>query len=141
MTTHWSRHQSPWQSKPRRRTRCSTRQQLRDLQGPRRTQSSHFSQDPSNWEPARPVQRSRGPLGPECRKILKMSPGASGPGTPKNLQKVPGHSKITLETLSGDSPETSRTVTETFLRLFGVPWPEPPQDIFETFSALPARRA
>ena len=56
-------------------------------------------------------------------------------------KKSPKHSKNTLQTLSGDSPETSRTVAETFWRLFGVPGPEALGNIFETFSAFRARRA
>ena len=50
-------------------------------------------------------------------------------------------SEKTLSTLSGESPETSQTVPETFWRLFGVPGTEAPGDIFETFSAFRARRA
>ena len=76
-----------------------------------------------------------------AEKVSKMSPGASGPGTPKSVQKVPEHFKNTLQALSGDSPETCRTVPETFLRLFGVSGPGAPGDIFETFSAFQARRA
>ena len=85
---------------------------------------------------ARPLQRSPGPFGPEMPKeSRKCLPGAGGPGTPKSLQRVPEHSKNTLQTLSGDSLETSRTVPETFWRLLVVPGPPAPGDIFETFSA------
>ena len=68
-----------------------------------------------------------------------MSPGASGPGPRKSLQKKSrGQSKNTLQTLSGDSPETSQTIPETFRRLFWGPEPEAPRDIFETLGAFRA---
>ena len=59
-----------------------------------------------------------------------MSPSASGLG-PRKSKKV--RRKIifkkththTLQTLSGDSPETSQTVPETFWRLFRVPGRRP----------------
>ena len=46
-----------------------------------------------------------------------MSPGASGPGTPKSLQKVSGTVRKTLSALSGDFPDCSRDFLETFSRL------------------------
>ena len=39
------------------------------------------------------------------------------------------------------SKESFRTVPETFWRLSGLPGPEAPGDVFETFSAFRARRA
>ena len=39
---------------------------------------------------------------------------------------------VPCHTLSGDSPETSQTVPETFWRLLWGPRPETPRDIFET---------
>ena len=67
-----------------------------------------------------------------------MSPGA---GTPKSLKKVSG----TVREVSGESPESVGRVflecSGTFWRLFGVPGPEAPGDIFETLSAFRARRA
>ena len=76
-----------------------------------------------------------------AKKVSKMSPGASGPGTPKSLKKVSG----TVREVSGESRESVWRVfleySGTFWRLFGVPGPEAPGDIFETFSASRARRA
>ena len=43
------------------------------------------------------------------------------------------------ESLRKASKESFRTVRETFWRLSGVPWPEAPGDIFETFSPFWAR--
>ena len=76
-----------------------------------------------------PCRGLSGPPGPKCRKSLRNVCS----GTPKSLQKVPEHSKNTLQTLSGDSPETCRTVPRLFLRLFGVSGPGAPGDIFESF--------
>ena len=70
-----------------------------------------------------------------------MSPGAGAPAPQKVSKKVPERSKNTLQTLSGDSPETSRTVPDTFSRLFGVLGQEAPGDFFKTLSAFRARRA
>ena len=66
-----------------------------------------------------PLQRSLGPSGPEIKKkVSKMSPGASGPGTPKSLKKVSG----TVREVSGESPES---VWRVFL--------DCPRDFLETF--------
>ena len=82
------------------------------------------------------------PPGPKCRKSLEnVSRGLRPRGPPKSLQNSPGTLQKKHSPLSGDSPETCRTVPETFLRLFGGPGPEAPRDIFETFSAFRARRA
>ena len=69
-----------------------------------------------------------------AEKISKMSPGLQ----PRDPEKSPKS--------LGDSPKSLRRVSkesfsETFLGLFGVPGPEAPGDIFETFSAFRARRA
>ena len=77
------------------------------------------------------------PSGPKCRKRLE-----NVSRNPKKSAKILGNSpKKTLSALPGDSPETSQTVSETFWKLFGVPGPEAPRDIFATFSAFRARRA
>ena len=47
-----------------------------------------------------------------AEKVSKMSPGASGPGTPKSLQKVSG-------TVREDSFDTFRRLPRLFPRLFG----------------------
>ena len=92
-------------------------------------------------EPARPLQRSLGPFGPEMRKkSRKCLPGPPAPEPRKVSKKSQEESEKTLSTLSGDSPETSQTVAETSRRLFGVPGPEAPGEIFETFSAFRAGR-
>ena len=87
------------------------------------------------WEPARPLQRSLGPSGPEIpKKFSKMSQKASGPGTPKSLKKCPGDSPESLRKVSGKCLESvfglspglfgdflgsrGRRPRETFLRLF-----------------------
>ena len=89
-----------------------------------------------------PYRGLSGPPGPKSpKKSRKCLPGPPAPGPQKVSKKSRGQSKNTLQTLSGDSPETSRTVPETFLRLFGVPGPEAPGDIFETFLGFRARRA
>ena len=98
------------------------------------------------WEPARPLQRSLGPFGPEMPKnVSKMPPGASGPGAPKSLQKVSG----TVWEVSGESPESvervfsdcSRDFLETFRGsgagdpgrhfrdFFGISGPKGPRDL------------
>ena len=58
------------------------------------------------------------------------------PRTPKKSPRSPVAIQNPLETLSRDSPETSQIVPETFWRLFGVPWPEAPGDIFEIFFGI-----
>ena len=88
------------------------------------------------WEPARPLQRSLGPFGPEMpKKSRKCLPGPPGP------RKVSKKSRESPESLRKVLKESFRTVPETFWRLFGVPGPEAPGDIFETFLASRARRA
>ena len=86
-----------------------------------------------------PYRGLSGPSGPKCRKSLENVSEAPGPR--KVSKKSREQSEKTLSTLFGDSPETSQTVPETFWRLFGVPGPEAPGDIFETFLAFRARRA
>ena len=80
-------------------------------------------------ERARPLQRSLGPFAPEMPKKSRECLRGLRPRnpSPKSLQRV--------------SKESFRTVPETFWRLFGVPGPEAPGDILETFSAFRARRA
>ena len=112
------------------------------LHHPHSSFDSYFSLATVVLGPGPPLTEvSRALRARNAERVSKMSLGASGPRTPKSLQKVPEHSKNSLQTLSGDSPETSRTVPETFLRLFGVPGPEAPRDIFETLSAFRARKA
>ena len=70
---------------------------------------------------------------------------------PKKVSKIPGPQKVSKKSRgqSGKSPESLRkvsgecfwTVPGTFWRLFGVPGPEAPGDIFETFLGFRARRA
>ena len=60
------------------------------------------------------------------KKVSKKSRGQSGK-SPESLRKVSG--------------ECFWTVPGTFWRLFGVPGPEAPGDIFETFLGFRARRA
>ena len=49
---------------------------------------------PAPWEPARPLQRSLVPSGPEMpKKSRKCLPGPPGPGPQKNFQKVLEHTK------------------------------------------------
>ena len=87
----------------------------------------------ASWEPARPLQRSLGPSGPEIpKKSRKCLPGPPAPGP----QKVSKQSKNTLQTLSGDSPETSRTAPETFLRLFGASGAGGPERHFRDFFGI-----
>ena len=88
----------------------------------------------SVYEPACPLQRSLR----QCRKSLEnVSRGLR----PRNPEKSREQSEKTLSTISGDSPETSQIVPETFWRVFGFPGPEALGDILETFSAFRARRA
>ena len=56
--------------------------------------------------------------GSKCRKSLENVSRGLRP-RPQKVSKKP-RNKSTLQTLSGDSPETSLTVPETFLRPFGV---------------------
>ena len=77
-----------------------------------------------------------GPSGPKCRKSLETR-GLR----PRNPEKSPKSLGNSPESLRRVSKESFRTVPETFCRLFGVPGPEAPGDIFETFSAFRARRA
>ena len=55
-----------------------------------------------------------------AERVSKMSPGASGPGTPKSLKKVSG----TVREVSGESPESVWRVflecSRSFWRLFAV---------------------
>ena len=92
------------------------------------------------WEPARPLQRSLNPSGPEMpKKSRNCLSGPPAPGPPKSLQKVPRtlqkHSPHTFWRLSGDLPDCPRDFFETF---WG-PGPLGPGDIFETFLAFLAR--
>ena len=87
-----------------------------------------------------PARRAR-----NAEKVSKMSPGASGPGTPKSLQKVSG----TVWEVSGESPESdgrvfsdcSRDFLKTFRgsgaggpgrhfqEFFGISGPKGPRDL------------
>ena len=50
-----------------------------------------------------------------AKKVWKMSSGASGPGTPRSLQKVLG----TVWEVYGESPKVSKESSGLFPRLFG----------------------
>ena len=77
-----------------------------------------FSESEKVRKPARPLQRSLGPLrARNAEKVSKMSPGASGPKSPKSL----GNS---LRRVSGESPESLERV---FLDCF--------QDFLETYTS------
>ena len=96
------------------------------------------------WEPARPLQRSLQASGARsAEKVSKMSPRASGPRTPKSLQKGLGDSPGSLWRVSGKCLESFfLECSGTFSDFLGVRGPEAPGDIFsETFSAFRGRRA
>ena len=73
-----------------------------------------------------------------AEKVSQMSPGASGPGTPKSLQKVSG----TAWEVSG---KCRKSLFGLFPRLFGdisgFRGQRPQETFFETLSAFRARRA
>ena len=81
-----------------------------------------------------PYRGLSGPLSPKCRKSLENVCQGLRPWGPQKSPKVWDSQKNTLQTLFGDSPETSQTVPETFVA-------GGPGDIFEIFSAFRARRA
>ena len=86
-----------------------------------------FASD-KHWEPARPLHVSRALQAGNAEGVSKMSPGASGPGAQKSLQKVSGTVwDVCLESVLDCPRNLAR--------------PEAPGDIFETFSAFRARRA
>ena len=97
----------------------------------------------STWEPARPLQRSFGPSGPEMQKeSRKCLPGPPAPEPQKVSKKSRGQSRKSPESLRLQSVwrvflECSGTFLETF---WGAGAPAP-GDIFETLSAFRARRA
>ena len=66
------------------------------------------------------------------------APAASGPGTPKSFRRLPRQFPRFCGDFSGFH---GRRPQETLWRLFGVPGPEAPGDIFETSSAFRVRRA
>ena len=68
-----------------------------------------------------------------------MSPGASGPGVPKSLEKV-SKRKSLEKSFSRPFPDFL-DFFDTFSGRFGVPGPEAPGDIFQTFLGFRARRA
>ena len=97
-------------------------------------------------ERASPLQRSR-----NAEKVSKMSPGASGPRTPKSLQKVSGTVQKDSFDISEDFPDCSRDFLETFRGSgaggpgrhfrdsFGISGPKGPRDLCKGRAGLPGK--
>ena len=80
-----------------------------------------------------PYRGLSGPPGPKCRKSLENVSRAPGP------QKVSNKSQESPASLWKSPESVWRVFLECsgpFWRLFGVPGPEAPRDIFETFSCI-----
>ena len=92
---------------------------------------------PERWEPARPLQRSLGPSGPEIpKKSRKCLPGPPAPGPQKVSKKSRGQSGKSPESLRKVSGECFWTVPGTFWRLKCLPGPEAPGDILVYFFGI-----